>query len=63
MFVDEPACIGCYGCKNIAPSTFLMEDEYGRARVFQQYGDDEATVREAMSVCPMDCIHYVPFED
>ena len=63
VFVDEPACIGCYGCKNIAPSTFLMEDEYGRARVFQQYGDDEATVREAMSVCPMDCIHYVPFEE
>jgi ferredoxin len=63
VFVDEPACIGCYGCANIAPSTFLMEDEYGRARVFHQYGDDESIVREAMGICPMDCIHYVPFEE
>ena len=37
VFVDEPSCIGCYGCANVAPLTFMMEDEYGRARVMMQY--------------------------
>ena len=63
VFVDEPACIGCYACANVAPLTFMMEDEYGRARVMMQYGDDEQTIEEAISVCPIDCIHYVPFDE
>ena len=63
VFVDEPSCIGCYGCANVAPLTFMMEDEYGRARVMMQYGDDESIIAEAIAVCPIDCIHYVPFDE
>ena len=61
--MDEPSCIGCYGCANVAPLTFMMEDEYGRARVMMQYGDDESIIAEAIAVCPIDCIHYVPFDE
>jgi len=63
VYVDEHACIGCTNCANVAQSTFFMEDEHGRARVFQQWGDDDETVAIAIETCPVDCIHYVPYEE
>lgn len=36
MYVDEYTCIGCTNCAHVAPNTFYMDDEHGRARVFQQ---------------------------
>ena len=47
----------------IAQSTFFIEEENGRARVFEQWGDDETTVEIARQTCPVDCIHYVPYEE
>jgi len=47
----------------IAQSTFFMDDEHGRARVFQQWGDDEETIQIAIETCPVDCIHYVPYDE
>ena len=47
----------------IAQSTFYMNDEHGRARVFEQWGDDEETIQVAIETCPVDCIHYVPYEE
>ena len=38
VYVDEVTCIGCTNCAMIAQSTFFMEGEHGRARVFQQWG-------------------------
>ena len=61
-FVDEATCIGCTLCAGIAPQTFLMEDAHGRARVFSQEGDDEETISEAISTCPVSCIHFVPHD-
>ena len=63
VFVDEQSCIGCYNCKNVAPETFFMEDEYGRARVFQQDAADKDVLQEALHTCPVDCIHYVEWDD
>uniref|UniRef100_A0A7S4KAG0 Calmodulin n=1 Tax=Odontella aurita TaxID=265563 RepID=A0A7S4KAG0_9STRA len=63
VYVDEYNCIGCTACAQIASSTFFMEEENGRARVFQQGGDDDATVMEAIETCPVDCIHYVPYDE
>ena len=63
VYVDELACIGCYLCSNVAESTFFMESEYGRARVFKQWGDDDETVKAAIESCPVDCIHYVDYDD
>jgi len=36
-----------------------MEDDWGRARVSNQWGDEEEVIREAMDMCPVDCIHFV----
>lgn len=42
-----------------APSTFMMEDLWGRARVACQWGDTEEDLNEAVSSCPVDCIYFV----
>lgn len=47
----------------IAQSTFFMEPLHGRARVMRQWGDDDETIQIAIETCPVDCIHYVPYEE
>ena len=63
VYVDEVTCIGCTNCAMVAQSTFFMHSEHGRARVFQQWGDDDETIQIAIETCPVDCIHYVPYEE
>lgn len=63
VYVDEHSCIGCTNCAMIAQSTFFMHQEHGRARVFQQWGDDQETIQVAIETCPVDCIHYVPYDE
>ncbi len=36
-----------------------QEEHYGRARVHTQWGDDEDAVKEAVDMCPVDCISFV----
>ena len=60
-YVDENICIGCKHCAHTAPNTFYIEPEYGRARVFNQNGDTEALVEEAIDTCPVNCIHWVDY--
>ena len=59
IFVDECACIGCGKCVHVAPATFLLETEFGRARVHTQWGDDREAVAEAVATCPVSTINYV----
>jgi len=63
VWVDESACIGCRYCGNVATNTFIMEDTHGRARAARQDGDDEETIQEAIDTCPVDCIHWVAYEE
>lgn len=63
IYVDEVSCIGCTYCATIAQSTFFMEEEQGRARVFQQWGDDDETIEIAIDTCPVDCIHYISYAE
>lgn len=63
VYVDEHTCIGCTNCAMIAQSTFYMNPEHGRARVFSQWGDDAETIQVAIETCPVDCIHYVPYDE
>ena len=62
-YVDEHTCIGCSYCASIARNTFFMEDDHGRARVFDQHGDSEDLIAEAIDSCPVNCIHYTSHED
>jgi ferredoxin len=60
-YVDETTCIGCKHCAHTAPNTFYIEPEYGRSRVFNQNGDSEELVEEAIDTCPVNCIHWFDF--
>ena len=62
-FVDEHTCIGCTYCSTVARNTFFMQDDHGRARVYDQGGDSEDLVLEAIDSCPVNCIHFVSLED
>jgi ferredoxin len=63
VYVDEITCIGCKHCAHVAPNTFYIEPEYGRSRVFNQDGDEEQTIQEAIDTCPVDCIHWVNYSE
>ncbi len=60
-YVDEVICIGCKHCAHVAPNTFYIEDDYGRSRVYNQDGDGQEIVQEAIDTCPVDCIHWVDY--
>ena len=63
VYVDELTCIGCKNCVHFAPNTFYVEENYGRARVYNQDGDEEDTIQEAIDTCPVDCIHWVDYTE
>lgn len=62
-YVDENICIGCKHCAHTASNTFYIEPEHGRARVFNQNGDPEALVEEAIDTCPVNCIHWIDYTE
>lgn len=63
-YVDESTCIGCKNCALVARNTFFMEESLaGKARVFNQGGDNDDLIDEAIDSCPVNCIHFVSHED
>ena len=62
VWVDESICIGCRYCAHVATNTFVMEPDLGRSRAIRQDGDSTDCIQEAIDTCPVDCIHWVPFE-
>ncbi len=63
VWVDESVCIGCRYCAHVATNTFVIEQFLGRSRVIRQDGDSTALIQEAIDTCPVNCIHWVGFED
>lgn len=63
VYVDEVTCIGCKNCVHVAPNTFYIEEQFGRSRVYNQNGDIEEIVQEAIDTCPVDCIHWLDFTE
>ena len=61
VYVDEKTCIGCKHCAHVAPNTFYIEASHGRSRVFNQDGEPEELLQEAIDTCPVDCIHWVDY--
>jgi ferredoxin len=63
VWVDEAVCIGCRYCTHVASNTFLVEDAWGRSRALRQDGDSTELIQEAIETCPVDCIHWVSYEE
>lgn len=55
--VDQETCIGCGTCVVIAPKTFKL-GENGKAEVVLPPGDNEETIKEAVSSCAVSAISY-----
>ena len=62
VWVDEAVCIGCRYCANVATHTFVVEPTWGRSRAIRQDGDSTERIQEAIDTCPVDCIHWVAYE-
>jgi len=62
VWVDEAVCIGCRYCAHVATNTFVVEPEWGRSRAIRQDGDSTELIQEAIDTCPVDCIHWVAYE-
>lgn len=41
----------------------LFVADNGRARAYNQTGDSDRVVEEAIDTCPVNCIYYTTFED
>ena len=63
VWVDEAVCIGCSYCAHVACNTFVLEPQWGRSRAIRQDGDSTERIQEAIDTCPVDCIHWVAYED
>lgn len=63
VYVDENICIGCKNCTHVANNTFYIEPHHGRARVFNQDGDTEDLIEEAIDTCPVNCIHWMDYTE
>lgn len=63
VYVDEVTCIGCKHCAHVSPNTFYIEPDNGRSRVFNQDGDGQGRIQEAIDTCPVDCIHWVDYTE
>lgn len=62
VWVDEAVCIGCRYCAHVAINTFVVEPHWGRSRAIRQDGDSTDLIQEAIDTCPVDCIHWVAYE-
>ena len=63
VWVDEAVCIGCRYCAHVASNTFVLEPHWGRSRAIRQDGDSTERIQEAIDTCPVDCIHWVSYDD
>ena len=63
VWVDEAVCIGCRYCAHVACNTFIIEPNLGRSRAIRQDGNSSERIQEAIETCPVDCIHWVAFDD
>ena len=63
VWVDEAKCIGCQYCVHVASNTFTVDEFHGRSRAMRQDGDNVDVIQEAIDTCPVDCIHWVKFEE
>ena len=57
-YYTTDACDGCGICFSVALQNFMYSNDASFYFIYQQPVDEreEADIRKAMSVCPMDCI-------
>lgn len=58
VIIEEEECIGCQSCCELCPDVFEFNEETEEAEVILPEGGDEECIDEAISTCPVECIHW-----
>lgn len=58
VYIDEDECIGCGSCEEICPEVFKLDEETEKAHVIKPEGGPEDLIEEAITTCPVECIHW-----
>ena len=58
LTVATRLCLGCGLCARIAPRTFTLDGQTGKAKVSDQGGDPPGLIQMAMARCPAGAIQY-----
>ena len=58
VYIDEEECIGCGSCEEICPEVFKLNEDTEKAEVIKPEGGPEDLIEEAMTTCPVECIHW-----
>ncbi|HAS89347.1 MAG TPA: ferredoxin [Desulfovibrio sp.] len=57
VVVDVDECVGCEACVEVCPGMFVM-GACDLAQVQNPEGADESEIKEAMELCPTNCIQW-----
>jgi len=58
VVIETEECIGCESCVELCPDVFAFNEDEEKAYVQLLEGGDEACIEEAISTCPVECIHW-----
>ena len=58
VVIDAEECIGCESCVELCPDVFDFDDAEEKACVKLPEGGDEGCIEEAITTCPVECIHW-----
>jgi ferredoxin len=58
VVIETEECIGCESCVELCPDVFAFDEDEEKAYVKLPEGGDEACIEEAISNCPVECIHW-----
>ena len=56
-YIDQEECVGCGNCEETCPEVFRLNDE-DLAEVHNPEGATEDKIKEAIDICPVECIHW-----
>lgn len=58
VVIETDECIGCGSCAELCPDVFELDAELEKAKVILPERGSEECIEEAISTCPVECIHW-----
>lgn len=58
VIIDKDECIGCESCVELCSEVFAFNEDEQKAEVIRPEGGPEECIEEAMTTCPVECIHW-----